>query len=237
MTDFAALSRAARELPGPDTHDRLWRAWFELSHWHFLKSASPIGILPASGFVYNQRCVLAFTSVERADGYAKMTHHPDRIAPVLSVIPEVAVQLVPRLQMYGVLGLVVEPGPDNFYTPIVALFAMLQRYRPRPVPVAPRVPAPPPPPRAPVPAPMTAERLLALPAWHVVTSQADPNVPALADRGSDLIAQIYTAPRPSTTPMPPPRALSLFVDMELVRFVRFDDQLEIELVDLALPRS
>ena len=238
VTDFVGLSRAARELPGPDTHDRLWTAWFALTVWHFVKAMSPSGMLPSSMFIHGQRCVLGFTTVGGAQSHARLTHHPEPMSPVMSLVPDVAVQLVPQLQRYGVVGLVVDPGPDGFYAPLDSLSAMLSRYRPAPVGMPPVALTPP---RSPS-APWTIARVLALPSWHVVTTHDDPSFPELATRGTDLIAQVYTSEqaiarlagslRPSTAAMPPSRAIAMLAEIELVRLVRFDDHLEVELVDL-----
>ena len=241
VTDFVGLSRAARELPGPDTHDRLWTAWCALPVWHFVKAMSPSGMLPASAFIHGQRCVLGFTTAGGAQSYARSTHHPEPMSPVMSLVPEVAVQLVPQLLGYGVVGLVVDPGPDGFYTPLGTLPAMLARYRPAPVGMPPPPRVSPAPPSSP-PAAWTIPRVLALPTWHIATTREDPSFPELAVRGSDLVAQVYTSehaitrlagsPRPSTAAMPPPRVIAMLAEIELVRFVRFDDQLEVDLVDL-----
>jgi hypothetical protein len=242
VTDFVGLSRAARELPGPDTHDRLWAAWCALPVWHFVKAMSPSGMLPASMVIHGQRCVLGFTTAGGAQNHARQTHHPEPMAPVMSLVPDVAVQLVPQLQRYGAFGLVVDPGPDGFYAPLDSLPAMLARYRRAPVGMAPPPPMMPPVAVPPPPAAWTIERVLALPAWHVVTTHDDPSFPELATRGIDLVAQVYTSEqaiarlagpqRPSTAVMPPPRVIAMLAEIELVRLVRFDDHLEVDLVDL-----
>jgi hypothetical protein len=83
----------------------------------------------------------------------------------------------------------------------------------------------------------------ALPAWHVVMSKKDKSVPELASEGSDLIAQIYSSPLAvacagvgPAVMMPPAQVISMLIDMELVKLVRFDDRLVVDLVDVATAR-
>jgi len=230
VTDFVGLSRAARTLPGQDTQDRLWSAWFALSVWHFVKAASPVGWLPYSTHVQGQRCTLGFTVEDLAEEHARRAGiaHRNVTSQVLSLAPDNVVRLVPKLQTYGVVGLVVDTGPDAFYAPLHALPRMLDRYRPLPVgmsPVAPPRPA----------APATVDQFLALPAWHLATTQDDPNHPELTARGSELVAHVYStrAARPTVT-MAPRDVLALLADLELVQRVCFDGGLEVELVDLRL---
>ena len=236
VTDFIALSRATRDQPGPDTHDRLWRTWFALPQWHFIKVPSPSGWLPFSGFVNGLRCVLAFTAANRADGYARFAAliHPGVASPVMSLAPAQAIQLAPQLRMWGVTGIVVDTGPDGFYAPLDSLVGMFRRY-------GNSVPAPPPPHVTLASPMMTLDALLALPAWHVVTTKDDPTFPDFAVSGTDLVAQIYSRadrvpgnPRPPTAVMTPTDVLSLLSDIELVALVRFDNQLEVQFVDLKL---
>ena len=232
MTDFVGLSRAARTLPGQDTHDRLWAAWFALPRWHFVKAASPVGWLPFSARVQNQQCTLGFTTEALAEEHARRAGiaHRNVTTQVLSLAPEGAIRLVPKLRTYGVVGLVVDLGADAFYTPLDVLAKMLDRYRPVPVGMTPPVPAP----SAPV-RPTTIEHFLALPAWHLVTKPGDSSHPDLDARGSELVAHVYSrrAARP-TVPMAPRDVLALLADLELVQRVCFDESLEVELVDLQL---
>ncbi|MEO8707054.1 MAG: hypothetical protein ABI867_43910, partial [Kofleriaceae bacterium] len=231
MTDFVSLARAARDLPGPDTHARLWSAWFTLPAWHFIKARSPSGWMPYSEPVNGVRCILAFTDPIRADGYVRMAGlwiDPRVVSPVLSLTPEHLVQLVPQLRTWGVEVLCVDPGPDAFYSQLEGLFAMLRNYR-APIAPPPRVVAP--------PTPATSfDALLALPAWHVMTSHADPSFPELADRGTDLVAQVYSSTQmllragsPASAMMTPRDALALFTGIELINLVRFDGELEVQL--------
>src|SRR6187455_3065193 len=113
VTDFAGLCRAARELPGPDTHDRLWSAWFALPAWHFIRAPSPTGWLPHSAFINGQRCVLGFTTPNRADGYSRYAGivAPHMASAVMPLAPGAMIEMVPQLRMYGVFGLVVDTGP------------------------------------------------------------------------------------------------------------------------------
>jgi hypothetical protein len=239
VTDFASLSRAAREQPGPETHDRLWSAWIALPAWHFIKARSPTGWLPFAGYVNGVRCILGFTDPVRALDYVRFAGLPidPRIgSPVMSMPPEAMLQLVPQLRMWGVSVLAVDPGPDAFYQPLDALFGMWRKYR---TPTAP--PPPRPVPRTPAQA-LSVDALLALPAWHLVTTRDDPSFPDLAFQGTELVAQIYSSAQavarhagsPPTAVMTPRDALSLLSDIELVGFVRFDGQLEVQFVDLKL---
>jgi len=237
VMDFVSLARAARDLPGPDTHDRLWSAWFALPAWHFIKASSPSGWLPFSGFINGARCMLGFTDARRVDDYvryAAIRIDPHVGSPVLSLAPEAMLQRVPQLRTWGVSVLAVEPGPDAFYTPLDALFGMLRRYRMPPTPRPPVIPTP--------SAAWSIDALLALPAWHIVTTRQDPGFPELAFRDTELVAQIYTSAQavarlagsPPTAVMSPRDVLSLLSDIELVGIVRFDGQLEIQFIDLKL---
>jgi hypothetical protein len=239
VTDFASLSRAARELPGQDTHARLWSAWFGLPAWHFIKARSPSGWMPYSELVNGVRCILGFTTPARADGYTRMAGlriDPRVASPVLTLTADHTIQLVPQLRVWGVEVLAIDPGPDAFYTPLDGLFAMLTRYRgAAAAPIAPLAPPPPAPPTS------SLEALLALPAWQVVTTAADPSFPELADRGTDLVAQVFSSPRLAgtahVTAMAPREALALFAGIELINLVRFDNQLEVQLIDLQFAQT
>jgi hypothetical protein len=233
VTDFVGLSRAARTLPGQDTHDRLWAAWFGLPTWHFVKAASPVGWLPFSTKVQGQQCTLGFTGEDLAAEHARRAGiaHRNVTTQVLSLAPEATIRLIPKLRTYGVIGLVVNTGPDAFYAPLDALPKMLDRYRPVPVGMAPA-----PPPLARTTRPITVDQFLALPAWHLAMRPDEPNHPELAARGSELVAHVYSARSGSrpTVPMAPRDVLALLADLELVQYVCFDDGLEVELVDLQL---
>jgi hypothetical protein len=236
VTDFAGLCRAARELPGPDTHDRLWAAWFALPAWQLIAAPSPAGPLPFSNYVDRQRCVMAFTTASRAGDYARYM----RVGPLMPLAPDSAIQRVPQLKAYGVTGFLVDIGPDGFHTSLDNLWAMYHRFRAHP----PAVLAP-----APLgPVPGSVEWFLALPAWHVVVRETDRTVPELtqADTGADLLAQVYSSAQAVTrhagakTPtavMLPAQALALFGDMELVRFVRFDGHLVADVLELRLRQA
>ena len=235
MTDFVGLSRAARTLPGQDTHDRLWAAWFGLPLWHFVKAGSPVGWLPFSTKIQNQQCTLGFTSEALAEEHARRAGiaHRNVTTQALSMAPDAAIRLVPKLRTYGVVGLVVDTGPDAFYAPLDVLSKMMDRYRPVPVGM-------PPPPVAPQTTrpirPVTSEQFLALPVWYLATRPDEPGHPELAARGSDLVANVYSARSVSrpTVAMAPRDVLALLADLELVQYVCLDDGLEVELVDLQL---
>lgn len=242
MTDFAGLVRAARELPGADTHDRLWSTWCLLPQWHFLAAPSPIGPLPFSNFIHGQRCVLAFTTIDGANTYAAMT----RVGPLMTLTPDATMRRLPQLKAYGVFGFLVDVGPHGFHTSVDNLWQMFHRFRD--LRYAPR-PADSPAPAAPIqhaptqptgPAPGSLAWFRALPAWHVVVSKADATLPELSSEGGDLVAQVFSSPLAvacagvgPTAMMPPPTVIRMLVDMELVKLVRFDNQLVVDLVDLA----
>jgi hypothetical protein len=267
VADFVHLSRAARLAPGPDTHHRLWAAMFELPTWHFVKAPSPTGWMPYYGYVNGLRCVLAFTDAARADGYARFAALvlSGVDTPVLAMAPEAVIQLVPRLKTWGVAGMVVDSGPDSFYAALDHLFALQRTHR------AARVPQKLPPPEVPPGGPMlgppgpthvvspaappmatlgggalSADTMLALPHWHVVTTKDDPTFPDLAFEGTELVAQIYSSaaavarrgkpgePPPPTAVLPPREVLTQLGDIELVGIVRFDGALDIPFVDLKL---
>jgi hypothetical protein len=249
VKEFEGLARAAQLAPGADTHDRLWSAMFALPAWHFVKSPSPSGWLPASGYVNGLRCVLGFTEAIYADGYARLASLllPGVDTPVLSLAPEAIIQLVPRLRAWGTAGIVFDNGPFSFYTPLDALFAMRLRYR-----AAAQAPAParvPPPAAAATRGPtrgLNVENMLALQTWYLVTTVDDPSFPELAFHGTELVAQIYTSPqvlarrsKPGATPPPmsalaPAAVLDQLADIELVGIVRFDGELDVPFVDLKL---
>jgi hypothetical protein len=247
VIDFIALSRAARELPGTDTHDRLWSAWFAQPVWHFIKAPSPSGWLPYSRVLGPERCVLGFTDPQRAEGYARFAALPidPRVhSAVLPLAPESAIQLVPQLRSWSVSGLVVDIGPDQFYTRLDTLAVMYQRFRMgAPAPPPPPKPQPPPSgldrPSAGGPNPLARlETVMALSQWYLVTTTADPSFPEFTHRGADLVAQVYSSPyragaRP-TAVMTPAAVIALLSDIELVGLVRIDDEIEMQLVDLAL---
>ncbi len=149
-----------------------------------------------------------------------------------------------------------ETGPDSFYTALDQLAPMRTRYRSGGFRVAPPPVAPPPIAAARVPLRRrlhrpsrrrpTVDAMLALPAWHVVTTADDPTFPDLAVHDTELVAQVYSsvqalarrgkpgAPPPPTAVMTPAEALTLLSDIELVGIVRFDGELDVPFVDLKL---
>jgi hypothetical protein len=232
VTDFVELCRTARERPGPETRDRLWAAWCALPVWHMISAPSPVGPLPFSNFIHGQqRCVLAFTTVAAADVYARTMG----VGPLMSGAPEATIHRVPQLKQYGVVGFLVDIGPDGFHTTLDLLSWMFYRFR------APPAPAPSSPMATSAPM-LSLESLLSLPAWHLRVSKADPTMPDLAAHGGDLVAQVYSSSQVAarlasgapTMAIPPAHALTLLVDMELVKLVRFDDQLMVDVLDLKL---
>ena len=239
MTDFVGLCRAARELPGPDTHDRLWAEFCLLSQWHFLSAPSPVGPLPFSNFIDNHRAVLAFTTLDGANTYSARW----RVGPTMTLTPDATMRRLPQLKMYGVTGFLVDIGPWGFHTSLDNLWAMFHRFRDlRYAPRAPTEPAPAPvaPPAPSGPVPGSIPWLKALPAWHIVMSKKDKSVPELASEGGDLVAQVFSTPLAvacagagPTTMMPPADVIRMLVDMELVKLVRFDQRLVVDLIDLA----
>ena len=131
--------------------------------------------------------------------------------------------------------MVVDTGPDGFYAPLESLFGMFRRYA--------NTVSVPPPVRAMTGGPpiLSVDALLALPTWHMVTTKDDPTFPDLAFQGTDLVAQVYSRadrvpgnPRPPTAVLSPKDALSQLADIELVGLVRFDNQLDVQFVDLKL---
>lgn len=239
VTDFVGLCRAARELPGADTHDRLWAAWCALPEWHFLSAPSPVGPLPFSNFVHGQRCVMAFTSIDAANSYAAQM----RVGPLMTLTPDATMRRLQQLRSYGVYGFLVDVGPNGFHTSLDNLWGMFHRFREqRYIPqAAPPVVAAPVAPTGPIPG--SLEWFRTLPTWHVVMSKKNPSTPELASEGSDLIAQVYSSPLAvacagvgPTVMMPPAQVISMLVDMELVKLVRFDGRLVVDVIDVATTR-
>ncbi len=238
VTDFAGLVRAARELPGADTHDRLWSAWCLLPQWHFLSAPSPIGPLPFSNFVHGQRCVLGFTTTDGANSYAALG--VGRMM-TMTLTPDATMRRLGQLKGYGVYGFLVDIGPHGFHTSIDNLWNMFHRFRDqRYAPQATPVPVQQAPTPATGPTPGSIAWWKALPGWHVVMSKSDNTLPELASEGSDLIAQVFSSPLAvacagvgPTTMLPPQAVIRLLVDMELVKLVRFDNALVVDVIDLA----
>jgi hypothetical protein len=232
VTDFVGLCRAARELPGPDTHERLWRAWFDLPQWHFISAPSPVGPLPYSNFVNGHRDVFAFTTNHNA--YVFSARH--RAGPLMTLTPEAMLHRVAQLRAFGVFGFLVDVGPDGFHTSLDNLWAMFHRFKAPPAPAPVHTPAVP---RGPVQG--TLEWFKSLPTWQLVVTKADKSVPELASEGGDLIAQVYSTPLAvacagvgsPVAMMTPKQVIDLLVGMELVKFVRFDGQLTVDVVDVA----
>lgn len=142
MPDFAALALHARQAPTKPHLDALWSAMFQLSHWSFIPIPGAGGqFSPYVGVVGDQRWVMTFSDAQLAAAYAVAA----RIAmpggaPLLQLAPRAAAVHLPALRALGVLGLLVNPGPDAFYTPFENLRQMIDYFQARP---APPPPAPP----------------------------------------------------------------------------------------------
>lgn len=151
MPDFVSLASHARNAPTKEHLDELWSAMFQLSHWFFIPIPGVGGqFSPYVGVVGNQRWVMTFTDQPSAAAYAIAA----RIAmpggaPSLELAPRAAAVHIPAMRALGVLGVLVNPGPEAFYTPFENLRQMLDYFQTRPpMPAGPRgpVPQPPPPP-------------------------------------------------------------------------------------------
>jgi hypothetical protein len=137
-----------------------------------------------------------------------------------------------------VLGFLVDIGPHGFHTSMDNLWVMFHRFRDqRYAPAAPIQQAPTQPTG---PQPGSIAWWKALPMWHVVVSKQDKSLPDLASEGGDLVAQVFSSPLAvacagvgETAMMPPAHVIRLLVDMELVKLVRFDGTLVVDLIDLA----
>ncbi len=246
VADFVELCRAARERPGPETSDRLWSAWFALPAWHFLAVSSPVGPLPYSSAIDGQRCVLAFTTAERARAYGASLH----LAP-MALSPVETIQRLAPLQRFGVTGFLVDIGPDGFLTALDTLWQLFHRLHkaasnatPSSRAPAPSAPEPEPVPAPPRPAPGTMAWFLELPVWHLAVTGADRSMPELATVGAELAAEVYSSAeaarlagvRGPLAELAPPAVLSLLSELEVVKLVRFDGHLVVDHVELGVTR-
>lgn len=199
-----------------------------------MSAPSPVGPLPFSTFVYGQRTALAFTTLDGANLHAAMA----RVGPAMTLTPDATMRRLAQLKQYGVFGFLVDIGPHGFHTSIDNLWGMFHRFRDQRY--APTTPIQQAPTQPTGPTPGSIAWWKALPGWHVVMSKSDKSLPELASAGPDLVAQVFSSPLAvacagagPTTMLPPQQVIRMLVDMELVKLVRFDDTLVVDLIDLA----
>ena len=152
MTDFATLAVHARNAPTKEHLDQLWSAMFALPQWSFVPIPGPGGqFSPYVGVVGNQRWVMTFTEPALAAAYAVAARIAmPGAAPLLTLAPRAAAVHLPSMRALGVLGVLVNPGADAFYTPFENLRAMLDYFGAKPAMPPPQMAPPlsPPPPFA-----------------------------------------------------------------------------------------
>lgn len=146
MHDFVVLAANARRTPTKENLDALWAAMFSLSHWHFIPVPGAAGqFSPYVGIVGNQRWVMTFTDAALSAHYAVAARIAmPGLAPVMSLAPRAAAVHLPGLRVMTVLGVLVNPGPDAFYTPFENMNQMVDKFLAKPgMPAPPIVPHPP----------------------------------------------------------------------------------------------
>jgi hypothetical protein len=134
MADFVSLANTARRSPTKENLDALWAAMFQLSHWTFIPVPGMSGMFsPYVGVVGNQQWVMTFTDAQQAANYAVAARIAmPGAAPLLQLAPRAAAVHVPGMRAMNVLGVLVNPGPEAFYTPFEQLRLMVDRFLVKP---------------------------------------------------------------------------------------------------------
>lgn len=120
------FSAAVAADPSKPNQEKLWGATFELDRWWFVQRGAPDNPQPFVGVHQDQPFLMAFTSAQRARGFAieNGLSPADAEVPVLALTPDDAVEQAPIWLQQGIAAISFDHGIAGFFAPLENLPAI-----------------------------------------------------------------------------------------------------------------
>jgi|SRR5882757_2211739 len=115
-----ALAEAVRTDPSTVNQERLWTATFRLDRWWFVQRGEPDNPQPFVGVHSDQPFLMAFTSAQRARGFAieNGLAEAEVEVPVLALAPQDAVAQAPVWLQQGIAAITFDHGISGYFAPL-----------------------------------------------------------------------------------------------------------------------
>jgi hypothetical protein len=115
-----ALAEAVRIDPSPENQAKLWSATFALDRWWFVQRGEPDNPQPFVGVHQDQPFLMAFTSAQRARGFAVQNGLVPAQAEVhvLALSPDAAVAQAPYWLQQGIAAITFDQGISGYFVPL-----------------------------------------------------------------------------------------------------------------------
>ena len=118
VTDTLAAAVAAD--PSTENQEKLWSATFALDRWWFVQRGEPDNPQPFVGVHQDQPFLVAFTSAQRASGFAIENGlvPADTEVLVLALTPADAVAQAPIWLQQGIAAITFDHGISGYFAPL-----------------------------------------------------------------------------------------------------------------------
>jgi hypothetical protein len=125
------LSEAVAADPSTANQEQLWTATFGLDRWWFVQRGEPDNPQPFVGVHQDQPFLMAFTSAQRARGFAieNGLSAADAEVPVLALTPDDAVAQAPIWLRQGIAAISFDHGIAGYFAPLEHLPAIHSHVR------------------------------------------------------------------------------------------------------------
>ncbi len=126
-----ALSAAVAADPSTANQEKLWGATFALERWWFVQRGEPDNPQPFVGVHQDQPFLMAFTSAQRARGFAIENGliPADAEVLVLALAPDDAVAQAPVWLQQGIAAITFDHGISGYFAPLGNLPAIRAHVR------------------------------------------------------------------------------------------------------------
>ena len=126
-----ALAEAVAADPSTANQEKLWAATFALERWWFVQRGEPDNPQPFVGVHQDQPFLMAFTSAQRARGFAieNGLSPADVEVLVLALVPADAVAQAPIWLQQGIAAITFDHGISGYFAPLGNLPAILAHVR------------------------------------------------------------------------------------------------------------
>jgi hypothetical protein len=114
------LAEAVRTDPSPENQTKLWSATFDLDRWWFVQRGEPENPQPFVGVHQDQPFLMAFTTAQRARGFAIENGlvAADAEVSVLALAPDDAVAQAPIWVQQGIAAITFDHGVSGYFAPL-----------------------------------------------------------------------------------------------------------------------
>ncbi|HEY0605438.1 MAG TPA: hypothetical protein VGD58_21130 [Herpetosiphonaceae bacterium] len=131
--DFDALAAEGKRTQSQASMAQLWAAVYALPSWNFVARRSGESVLPFVGVVDEWPFLMAFTSRERADQFARRQGFVDAAdqTTILALSVQGVVQTAEDYRAQGIFGILFNDGPNGFFAPLTNLVPMWQYFQDR----------------------------------------------------------------------------------------------------------